>query len=126
MPTLIHYPLCPFSRSIRLAASECDLGLVLEEERPWAWRAEFLEINPGCILPMYHDDDGVTLYGAYPISEFLSETGVDATGDVRAFSFFPGDEAERGEVRRLTNWFHLKFNSEVTEYLIGEKSASPF
>ena len=121
MPTLIHYPLCPFSRSIRLAASECELDLVLEEERPWAWRAEFLEINPGGVLPMYHDEDDVTLSGSYPISEYLSETGVDETGDARAFSFFPGDEAERGEVRRLTDWFHRKFNSEVTLYLIGEK-----
>jgi glutathione S-transferase len=121
MPTLIHYPLCPFSRSIRLAASECELDLVLEEERPWAWSAEFLEINPGGVLPMYHDGGDVTLCGVYPISEYLAETGVDETGDSRAFSFFPGDEAERGEVRRLSDWFHHKFNSEVTVYLIGEK-----
>ena len=121
MPTLIHYPLCPFSRSIRLAASECELDLVLEEERPWAWRAGFLENNPGGILPLYRDDDDVILCGAYPISEYLAETSVDETGDARAFSFFPGDEAERGEVRRLTDWFHRKFDSEVTVYLIGEK-----
>lgn len=121
MPTLIHYPLCPFSRSIRLAASECEFDLVLEEERPWAWNAEFLENNPSGILPVYRDDGDVYLCGAYPISEYLAETGADDTGDDRAFSFFPGGEAERGEVRRLTDWFHRKFDSEVTVYLIGEK-----
>ena len=120
MPTLIHYPLCPFSRSIRLAAAECELDLVLEEERPWSWRPDFLDLNPSCTLPFYRDG-GVSLCGSYPISEYLAETGVDETGDVRAFSFFPGSEEERGEVRRLVDWFHRKFDGEVTSYLIGEK-----
>ena len=121
MPTLVHYPLCPFSRSIRLASAECELKLSLEEERPWAWRSDFLENNPAGTLPLYRDEDGLMLCGTYPISEFLAETGVDETGDARAFSFFPGDEIERGEVRRLVDWFHSKFNSEVTSYLIGQK-----
>lgn len=124
MPTLIHYPLCPFSRSIRLAASECELDLVLEEERPWDWRPDFLELNPAGTLPLYRDDDDygeVMLCGVYPISEYLAEIGVDETGDARAFSFFPGSEAERAEVRRLVDWFHHKFDGEVTSYLLGEK-----
>lgn len=120
MPSLIHYPLCPFSRSIRLAAAECGVSLSLEEEKPWAWRDTFLDLNPAGSLPVLRDD-GVVLCGAYAISEYLSETGVDETGDARAFSFFPGDEEERGEVRRLIDWFHRKFNDEVTSYLIGEK-----
>ena len=120
MPTLTHYSLCPFSRSIRLAAAECELDLILEEERPWDWRPGFLELNPAGTLPLYQDDE-VLLCGAYPISEFLADTGVDETGDARAFSFFPGDEVERGEVRRLVDWFHRKFDGEVTSYLIGEK-----
>jgi glutathione S-transferase len=121
MPVLVQYPLCPFSRSIRLAAAECELKLSLEEERPWASDSAFLEINPAGTLPLYRDEEGVMLCVTYPISEFLSETGVDETGDARAFSFFPGDEAEHGEVRRLIDWFHRKFDSEVTSYLIGEK-----
>lgn len=120
MPTLIHYPLCPFSRSVRLAAAECGLSLSLEEEKPWAWREEFLELNPAGALPVYQDD-GAVICGAYAISEYLAETGVDETGDARAFSFFPGDEQERGEVRRLVDWFQRKFDDEVTAYLIGEK-----
>lgn len=120
MPTLVHYPLCPFSRSVRLAAAECGLDLSLDEERPWAWRADFLELNPAGSLPVYREGD-VILSGCYAISEYLSETGVDETGDARAFAFFPGDEEERGEVRRLVDWFHRKFDDEVTSYLIGEK-----
>lgn len=120
MPTLYHYPLCASSRSVRLAAAECGFSLSLEEEKPWAWREDFLEINPAGTLPVYEDDDA-TVSGAYAISEYLADTGVDETGDARAFSFFPGDESERAEVRRLVDWFQRKFDGEVTSYLIGEK-----
>ncbi|MGI9387655.1 MAG: glutathione S-transferase family protein, partial [Methyloligellaceae bacterium] len=112
MPTLIHYPLCPFSRSIRRAAAEGELDIILEDERPWDWRPGFLELNPAGTLPLYRVDE-VLLCGAYPISEYLAETGIDETGDARAFSFFPGNEVERGEVRRLIDWFHRKFDGEV-------------
>ncbi|MGI9384498.1 MAG: glutathione S-transferase family protein [Methyloligellaceae bacterium] len=121
MPKLIHYPLCPFSRSMRLALAECGVEVELEEERPWLWRREFLELNPAGTLPVFQDDEGHTLCGAYAVSEFLADKGADASTDARAFAFFPGDVAERGEVRRLVDWFHGKFESEVTSYLLEEK-----
>ena len=121
MPKLIHYPLCPFSRSIRLALAECGIDAELEEERPWLWRRAFLELNPAGTLPVLQDDDGNALAGTYAVSEYLSDTGVDASPDSRAFAFFPGGAKERGEVRRLVDWFHGKFEAEVTSYLLEEK-----
>lgn len=126
MHTLIHYPLCAFSRSIRLALAECGIEVRLEEERPWEWRPEFLEINPSGALPVLCGDDDLILVGAYAISEYLAEIGADATGDARAFAFFPGSAAERAEVRRLVDWFHRKLDAEVTSYLIGEKVVRRF
>ena len=58
MATLLHYPLCPFSRSIRLALAECGVEATLTEERPWDWRPEFLEINPAGSLPVLLVDAG--------------------------------------------------------------------
>ena len=121
MFTLIHYPLCPFSRSIRLALAECQVDVRFEEEKPWDWNEGFLEINPAGTLPVLKLGGQETLCGVYAISEYLAETGLDELGDSRAFRFFPGDEMERGEVRRLTDWFHGKFDDEVTSYLLGEK-----
>jgi glutathione S-transferase len=121
MATLLHYPLCPFSRSIRLALAECGVEAALTEERPWDWRPAFLEINPAGSLPVLMIDDATPLVGAYPISEYLDETaGADdtATGGFRPF---PGDEAARAEARRLVDWFHRKFHDEVTAYLVDEK-----
>jgi glutathione S-transferase len=121
MFTLIHYPLCPFSRSIRLALAECEVDVRFEQEKPWDWNPGFLDINPAGTLPVLRVPRGPVLCGAYAISEYLSDTGLDEAGDERAFSFFPGDEAERAEVRRLVDWFHDKFNAEVSCYLIVEK-----
>jgi len=121
MYTLIHYPLCPFSRSIRLALAECELDVRFEQEKPWDWNSGFLELNPAGTLPVLKDGASVAACGAYAISEYLADTDVDEVGDVRAFAFFPGDEDERAEVRRLVDWFQTKFNAEVSSYLLGEK-----
>ena len=74
MATLLHYPLCPFSRSIRLALAECGVEVTLTEERPWEWRQGFLEFNPAGSLPVLITDEHGPICGAYAISEYLDET----------------------------------------------------
>ncbi|MGZ5849219.1 MAG: glutathione S-transferase family protein [Methyloceanibacter sp.] len=119
MATLLHYPLCPFSRSIRLALAECGIEVVLTEERPWEWRPGFLELNPAGSLPVLITDADGAIAGAYAISEYLDETARSADG--RGFQPFPGDVVVRAEARRLVDWFHRKFHDEVTSYLVEEK-----
>lgn len=121
MLTLMHYPLCPFSRSVRLGLAECGVETDLVEERPWEWRAEFLQINPAGSLPVLRDNEGPTFIGAYAICELLAETGRDKEAGGGRFAFLPGDAAARGEVRRLIEWFHVKFHGEVTSCLVEEK-----
>ena len=119
MATLLHYPLCAFSRSIRLALAECGMAVELAEEKPWEWRAEFLQLNPAGTLPVLLTDPDGTIAGAYAISEYLGDT-VDerASG---SFQPFPGDATARAEARRLIDWFHRKFFDEATSYLVEEK-----
>ncbi len=119
MPTLLHYPLCPFSRSIRLALAECGIEAEFTEERPWEWRTSFLELNPAGSLPVLVTDANGPIVGAYAISEYLDETARGADG--RSFQLFPGDAVGRAETRRLVDWFHRKFHDEVTSYLVEEK-----
>jgi len=119
MATLLHYPLCAFSRSIRLALVECGIEAELTEEKPWEWRPAFLEINPAGLLPVLVTDEDRPICGAYAISEYLDETPGDARA--RGFRLFPGEAIARAEVRRLVDWFDHKFYEEVTSYLVEEK-----
>ncbi|GFO81807.1 glutathione S-transferase family protein [Methyloceanibacter sp.] len=119
MANLLHHPLCAFSRSIRLALSECKVEVELNEEKPWEWRPEFLVLNPAGTLPVLLPDDGTPIAGAYAISEWLSDTMDERP--LTAFQPFPGDATARAEVRRLVEWFHQKFHEEVTDYLVVEK-----
>lgn len=118
MPTLHHYPLDPFSRSIRLALAECGIEADLVEERPWEWRKGLLELNPAGTLPVLVSEGDGAIAGAYAISEFLDEAGGE---ERRGFRLFPGSPIARAEARRLVDWFHRKMNDEVTAYLVDEK-----
>ncbi|MDB5701394.1 MAG: glutathione S-transferase family protein [Sphingomonadales bacterium] len=44
---LIHqFPLCPFSRKVRLLLGEKGVGYELVREHPWERRDEFVDLNP--------------------------------------------------------------------------------
>lgn len=122
MLTLIHYAFCPFSRSIRLALAECNMIVELEEERPWAWRPDFLRLNPAGSLPVLAERDGFILCGVYAISEYLAETRATVNGkEPPRNRLLPGSAVERAEVRRLVDWFHGKMNQETSSYFLEER-----
>ncbi len=122
MLRLVHYPLCPFSRSIRLALGECSLVVELEEERPWAWRQDFLMLNPAGTLPVLVQRQGFVLAGSYAISEYLAEVHGRLNGEGPPRNLlFPGSTIERAEIRRLVDWFHLKMNDEASRYFLEER-----
>ncbi len=124
MRRLTHYPLCPHSRSIRLALAELKLDFELAYEEPWAWRPAFLELNPSGALPVLELDESVVLCGAYPITEYLAEAYPNHPVDGGAPPILPGNAESKAEIRRLIDWFHLKFDSEVTRELLHEKHYS--
>lgn len=117
---LTQYRLCPRSRSIRLALAELGHEAELSEELPWEWRKAFLGKNPAGELPVLELGNGLTLCGVYSISEYLAEATKQVSGS-RAFALIPGPIEERAEVRRLIDWFHGKFEREVTREFLIEK-----
>jgi len=119
---LYHFPLCPFSRSIRLALAEYETVVELSEERPWAISRAFLEMNPAGNLPVLRGPSALYLCGAYAISEYLADTGgrPDKKGR-RENTLFPGGDEARAETRRIVDWFHRKFDEEVSRCLLEEK-----
>lgn len=118
MATLYHSPFCPNSRFIRLVLAEMGMEPTLVEERAWERRRDFLIVNPAGTTPVLVEQTGLAIPGAGVIAEYLDETrGLGLAGR----RLLPDTTQARVEVRRLLDWFLIKFNSEVTEYLVTEK-----
>lgn len=126
MNRLTQFRLCPFSRGIRLALAEYGLEAELIEERAWEYRQQFLALNPSGDLPVLQLDNGATVFGSYAISEYLAEAIGPRRPEPRGIDLFPGGADDRAEVRRLVDWFHSKFDREVTRELTYEKVISRF
>ncbi len=125
MWTLLHFPLCPASRAIRLALFEGGIQTGFAEEKPWALAREFLALNPAGTLPVL-TFEGTALCGAYPIAEYLSETARrEGPGAAARTAVWPGSASERAEARRVADWFLRKFDAEVSQYLLEEKVYKP-
>ncbi len=118
MLTLLHHPLCPRSRYVRLILAEYGLKARLVEERFWERREEFLVLNPAGELPVMVPDGEPPVPGATTIAEYLQEL---LSAQPNAPIFMPQDIAERVEVRRLASWFNDKFYVEVSGPLVTER-----
>lgn len=113
---LIHYPLCPYSRFIRLVMYEKSLEFSLIKEEFWLERDAFIALNPSGQLPVLVDmDNKSVICDVLPIFEYLEETTHSDT------SLLPQSAYERAEVRRLLCWFHGKFYKEVSNALLTER-----
>ncbi len=83
-------------------------------EKPWLRRAGFLALNPAGEVPVLVEESvHKVLSGRSAICEFLDE--------IKAIpSLFGEDPYARAEVRRLVDWFDVKFFNEVHQYIMGE------
>lgn len=114
MLKLLHYPLCPNSRRVRLAMNEKNIQYELEEVRYWERDENFLELNPAGNTPVLIEEKGRPICGANPICEFLEES-------YDARNLIGRQPLQRAEIRRLMEWFSEKFYHEVTKNLVWEK-----
>ncbi|MCC4296908.1 glutathione S-transferase family protein [Aurantimonas coralicida] len=118
MLKLHHHPMSAASRFVRLVLGEYGERAEYLEERPWEKRRDFLALNPAATLPVMLEDDGPAIVGATVAGEYLDETRGVFQRDKR---LLPEKPLERAEVRRLTEWFLGKLDSEVTRYLVRER-----
>jgi glutathione S-transferase len=90
----------------------------LIEERVHERRTEFLMLNPAGQTPVYNDEAGGVIAGAGVIAEYLDEVYGLALGEHR---LLPDNPKARVEVRRLIEWFNVKFFNEVSQWIVQEK-----
>ena len=119
MRTLYHLWLSPVCRKVRVALAEKGVEFELAVERVWERCTDFLVLNPAGEVPVLVEPDGEVVAGGTPICEYLEdvfpESPLIGTGPLF-----------RAEVRRLADWFDLKFNAEITDNLVGEKFMKRF
>lgn len=112
---LYQFPLCPFSRKVRLVLGEKGIGYELWRENPWDMRDEFLNLNPAGRTPVLQDPGkGLALSDSRAICEYLEET-------VERSPLIIGTAAARAEIRRLVAMFDEKFFADVTGPLLHER-----
>ncbi|MBY0285143.1 MAG: glutathione S-transferase family protein [Sphingomonas sp.] len=112
---LYQFPLCPFSRKVRLLLGEKGVGYDLIRESPWLRRDEFMDMNPAGQTPVMVDPSrNILLIDSTAICEYFEET-------VEQAAMINGTAANRAETRRLMSWFDHQFYHEVTAPLLHER-----
>ncbi|NWG46859.1 MAG: glutathione S-transferase family protein [Alphaproteobacteria bacterium] len=113
MLTLLHMPLCPFSRFVRLVLGETGLAASLVRLHPWEDDG-FLALNPAGTVPVLIVDEKVAIPDSTAIAEYLEELNGETP-------LLPGDALARAEARRLVRWFSDCLHADVTAPLLFEK-----
>lgn len=112
---LYQFPLCPFSRKVRLLLSEKGIAYELWRENPWDAGEEFWELNPAGRTPVLHDPDRkITLCDSRAICEYFEETS-------DKMPMIGGTSTGRAEIRRLVALFDENFYFDVTAPLLNER-----
>ena len=112
---LYHFPLCPFSRKVRLLLSEKGVPYDLVRENPWEPSEEFWKLNPAQRTPVLENKaKDFALCDSRAICEYFEET-------VDAAPMIAGTAQGRAEIRRLVALFDENFFGDVTAPLLHEK-----
>jgi glutathione S-transferase len=112
---LLQFPLCPFSRKVRLLLGEKGVGYDPVRESPWLRRDEFLDLNPAGQTPVMVDTERqIVLIDSAAICEFFEET-IDRNALIN------GTAIDRAEIRRLVAWFDTQFFRDITGPLLVER-----
>jgi len=114
MITLFHYPLCPFSRKVRLVLAEKKLNYHVQLEPMWKKQSEFIDLNPTGQVPVLIEEN-VVISGSQAIVEYLDESRPHNP-------LMPVNIAERAEVRRLINHIDDCFYHAVIHKIVYEKT----
>ena len=109
------FPLCPFSRKVRLALAEKGVPFELVRANPWDGSDAFFALNPSGRTPIVRDEaKGVTLIDSQAICEYFEETEDKAP-------LILGTATSRAEIRRLVALFDEQFFFDVTLPLLNER-----
>lgn len=116
MYRLYHYPLCPFSRKVRVHLAAKNIGFELVQENFWLRRREFIAMNPAATVPVLFDNSNAAIIcGSSTIIEYIEEKHPESK------SLLGKTPSERAETRRIQMWFDEKFYQEAGKHILNER-----
>lgn len=110
---LHHFPICPYSRKLRLILAEKQLDVTLEPHEPGRRDERLMSLSSWGEVPVL-EVEGHALSESLAIAEFLEERFPEVKLGGK-------DIWERAEIRRLVLHFDTKFAREVTDLLWRQK-----
>lgn len=113
---LYAHEFCPHSRAASLLLHEMGIEFEFIEELYWERRSEFLILNPQGHIPVLRNGDSV-ICGVASLCEFFLEYD---THKKATQLLMPEHWRIRSEIRRLRDWFDIKFGEEVSHALSFE------
>ncbi|NCP24979.1 MAG: glutathione S-transferase family protein [Erythrobacter sp.] len=115
MWTLHQFPLCPFSRKVRILLGEKSIAYDLVQRRPWDEGDDLWRLNDAGRVPVLEDKArNIALCDSRAICEYLEET-------VERSPMLAGSALARAETRRLVALFEENFHADVVAPLLHEK-----
>ena len=113
MRLLYHFPLCPFSRKVRILLAEKHLDFKTRSIKFWDNNTELYELTGTGQVPVLIDNSYV-ISDSNAIAEYLEEV-------YDIYNFMGKTPVERAEVRRLVGWFDHSFYYSVTRAILNER-----
>lgn len=112
---LYQFPLCPFSRKVRLLLAEKGVQHEVKRVSPWLQDDDFTDLNPAGETPVLCEESkGIVLIDSGAICEYFEET-------IDRAPMIPGTSINRAEVRRLVAWFDGRLHRDVTAPMMEER-----
>jgi len=115
--TLLHFPLDPASRQVRLALGEKRLTFTDQPVRYWERPEELTSLNPSGMVPVLIEAESgerAVICEVRAILEHLEEAHPEP-------GLMGATPVERAETRRLLQWFDRKFDYDVNSLVLHEK-----
>ncbi|MFC0687197.1 MULTISPECIES: glutathione S-transferase family protein [Sphingomonadaceae] len=112
---IFQFPLCPFSRKVRLLMAEKGIAYELQTARPWEGEDRLFAMNPAGRTPVVREAErNIVLSDSRAICEYFEET-VDRNPQIS------GTAQQRAEIRRLVAMFDENFFNDVSGPLLHER-----
>ena len=121
MLKVFHFPLCPFSRFVRILLHELGQKHSLQYEQFWLRQESFVSISPAASVPaLVEKEQNIIIHGIHAIFEYFVELEGNNSMIIWGRSLSTADLQHRAKTRSLLDWFFYKFYSEVTYHLLSE------